>query len=144
MRLYLDGQPVELVDSGAEVSRALPDRVSIRTSEGTFTGVAVARGDEILVSYRGKTFTFQTRPPKKIGTETGGSGVLVAPLPGLIIDVFVTVGQAVKKGSKLLLIEAMKTQQPLLAAFDGIVKTVNVEKGDQVSEGKVLAEVEPL
>ncbi len=61
-----------------------------------------------------------------------------APLPGTILDVFVNVGDAVKSGQTVVLLEAMKMENNIEADCDGTVKEVKVRKGDSVLEGDVL------
>lgn len=63
-----------------------------------------------------------------------------APMPGLIIDLKVKVGDAVKPGDSLLILEAMKMENILKSPGEGIVKTVKVKKGDSVEKGQVLVE----
>ena len=60
------------------------------------------------------------------------------PLPGTILDVFVNVGDAVKAGQTVVLLEAMKMENNIEADTDGTVKEVKVRKGDSVLEGDVL------
>ena len=60
------------------------------------------------------------------------------PLPGTILDVFVNVGDAVKAGQTVVLLEAMKMENNIEADVDGTVKEVKVRKGDSVLEGDVL------
>ena len=52
-------------------------------------------------------------------------------------------GDRVTKGQVIVVVEAMKTQQPFVAPFDGTVTSVKVDKNDQVADGQVLAVVEP-
>ena len=61
-----------------------------------------------------------------------------APMPGTILDVKVSQGQAVKKGDILLILEAMKMENEILAPQDGSVAQVNVSKGASVNSGDVL------
>ena len=65
-------------------------------------------------------------------------------MPGQIVDVRNSVGDAVKKGDTILVLEAMKTQQPFLSPFDGKVIAISVEKGDQVADGTVLAVIQAM
>ncbi len=67
----------------------------------------------------------------------GGNGV-IAPMPGLVQQVFVTEGDSVAKGSDLMILEAMKMEHRLTAPRDGIVKEVLCKEGDQVSDGTML------
>ena len=63
-----------------------------------------------------------------------------APMPGLIIDMKVKVGDTVKAGDSLLILEAMKMENMLKSPGDGVVKTVKVKKGDTVEKSQVLIE----
>jgi biotin carboxyl carrier protein len=63
-----------------------------------------------------------------------------APMPGLIIDLRVSAGQTIQAGDSLLILEAMKMENIIKSAGDGVVKRVNVKKGDSVEKGQVLIE----
>ena len=67
-----------------------------------------------------------------------GSETVTAPIPGVIQEVNVKPGQAVKKGDVLFVLEAMKMKNNITALHDGKVQTVNVGKGDSVAHGDVL------
>ena len=67
----------------------------------------------------------------------GGTKV-ATPLPGTILDVFVNVGDQVKAGQRVVLLEAMKMENNIEADTDGTVTSVNVRKGDSVLEGDTL------
>lgn len=65
-----------------------------------------------------------------------------APMPGLVVDVLVEPGQAVEKGSQLLILEAMKMENVLKAEGEGVVKSIEVIKGQAVDKGQILIEME--
>jgi acetyl/propionyl-CoA carboxylase alpha subunit len=65
---------------------------------------------------------------------------LKAPMPGLVVDVSVAEGDEVKKGDKILVLEAMKMENILKAAADGVVKKINVSKSNAVEKNQVLIE----
>ena len=69
---------------------------------------------------------------------TAGSVAVKAPMPGTVVNVVVTAGQAVKSGDDLVFIEAMKMETPVKAPQDGTIATVDVAKGEAVDSGKVL------
>ena len=66
---------------------------------------------------------------------SGPGSDVVAPMPGVIIEVSVREGQAVKRGEKVAVLEAMKMENELLAERDGTVTRIYVHKGDSVADG---------
>ncbi|MGC8489471.1 MAG: biotin/lipoyl-containing protein [Clostridia bacterium] len=68
----------------------------------------------------------------------GRGGTVKAPLPGTVLDVKVTVGARVAEGQVLVILEAMKMENEIIAPQDGTVEQVAVEKGTAVSEGDTL------
>ena len=74
--------------------------------------------------------------PKASGSE--GSVIVAAPMPGKILGVKVDSGKAVKKGEVLLILEAMKMENEIVAPQDGTVASVNVQVGSQVEAGDTL------
>lgn len=68
--------------------------------------------------------------------KVGGAGSkIVSPLPGVIIEISVKEGQAVKAGQKVAVLEAMKMENEIQAEKDGVVTGIHVAKGDSVLEG---------
>ncbi len=79
-------------------------------------------------------------PVAKPAAPSGGPGVkVVAPMPGKIIALKVAVGDSVKNGQEILVMEAMKMHNPVLAGSDGVIKELLVKAGDPVQAGTVLA-----
>ncbi len=64
---------------------------------------------------------------------------VAAPMPGKILGVKANVGQAVKKGEVMLILEAMKMENEIVAPSDGTVASINVSVGDAVEAGATLA-----
>ncbi|MGC9341774.1 MAG: biotin/lipoyl-containing protein [Bacteroidales bacterium] len=73
--------------------------------------------------------------------DRGDSTAVVAPLPGNILDILVNPGDIIKKGQKLLIMEAMKMENQILAEKDGVVESIKVQKGQAVLQGDVLIEI---
>lgn len=65
-----------------------------------------------------------------------------APMPGLVLEINVIVGQQVKEGDKLLILAAMKMENSILLHTDGIIKHIAVAAGAAVDKGQVLIELE--
>jgi len=79
--------------------------------------------------------------PKPSAPPTGGDsggGAVVAQMPGTIVDIDVNVGDKVTKGQKLLVLEAMKMENEIVAPHDGTVSEVSVAAGALVNAGDVL------
>jgi 3-methylcrotonyl-CoA carboxylase alpha subunit len=77
------------------------------------------------------------------GDAEGGSGKLMAPMPGAILEVFVEANQEVTAGTPLMLMEAMKIEHTISAPFDGKIIEVRFKPGDQVTaEGVQLIVME--
>lgn len=82
----------------------------------------------------------QTHAPV-MAAEGAGGGLIKASMDGGIIDVLVNEGDAVVKGQPLVILEAMKMEHAMKSDCDGVVKSVNVKKGDQVKGRQLLVEV---
>ena len=76
--------------------------------------------------------------------ETEEEGSLTSPMPGRIVKIFVKLGDNVTKGQDLLIIEAMKMENKLVAPYDGTVKMIYFPEGDQVEANVLLMDLEPL
>ena len=68
--------------------------------------------------------------------------IILSFIPGTVLDVFIEPGQNVTKGQVLMILDAMKMQNKLKCNIDGKVKSITVKKGDKVSKGTVLLELE--
>ena len=71
----------------------------------------------------------------------GGEIAIRAPMPGLIVDVAVEVGQEVKAGQTLVILESMKMENELKAPRDGKVHALNVKPGQNVEQNKTLVTI---
>ena len=132
----------------AELSETLPGfsassvngQVILKGPAGAKSAVVRQAGSKTFISYEGRVFEIEPiRKDRKKGGST--SGELKALMPGLIVEVCVQKGENVVKGQKLVVLEAMKTQQPIESPFDGTVDQVFVEKGQQVTDGEKLVKV---
>jgi len=78
------------------------------------------------------------RLPEKVAADT--SKMVISPMPGLVVTMDVTVGQEVKEGEQVCIIEAMKMQNIIRAERDGVVTMVGAKSGDSVAADEVLVE----
>ena len=101
--------------------------------------------DTATVVVNGKTYNVSfgaAAPAAAAPAAPAGAGQAVTtPLPGTVIRLSVAVGQAVKKGDELMIIEAMKMEQPIVAPADGTVKSIAVNAGDTLEAGQTVAEI---
>jgi biotin carboxyl carrier protein len=77
-------------------------------------------------------------PVPPAATAPSGGSVIKSPLPGVILDIYVNVGDTVKQGQRILMLEAMKMENNIDADKEGVVKEIRVRKNDSVMEGDVL------
>ncbi|ANK12835.1 acetyl/propionyl/methylcrotonyl-CoA carboxylase subunit alpha [Erythrobacter neustonensis] len=102
-----------------------------------------APSDAVVVTERGRTFVLSLRADGT-GQASAADGAIIAPMPGKVIAVDVSEGQAVTAGQRLMVLEAMKMEHALTAPFDGRVEGLSVSAGSQVQVDAVLAKVVPL
>ena len=82
---------------------------------------------------------------KEMGFESGLAkqvNAIKAPMPGLILEISVVVGQEVKENDSLIILGAMKMENSFLSPRDGVIKTISVVVGDAVDKGQLLIEFE--
>jgi len=80
-------------------------------------------------------------PSKPVTQGKEGSLKINAPMPGTILDIKVSIGDQVKKGDTILILEAMKMENEIVASKDGVVASINVESGASVESGQLLASI---
>jgi len=78
--------------------------------------------------------SIETAKPSNKDTNANvtGANTIIAPIAGKVISVKVNVGDTVKKGQTVAIIEAMKLENEIQSAFDGVVKAIKVDAGDTV------------
>jgi acetyl-CoA/propionyl-CoA carboxylase biotin carboxyl carrier protein len=127
---------VALIDRSGHVVRLEVDGVVLEA-------VVVVQPHVVEVAHRGHTHRFPR--PDAFGPGAGSGttdGTLLAPMPGTVLDVDVSEGDAVEEGQRLGVLEAMKMELALRAPHTGRVLTVGAAAGDQVALGQVLFVVE--
>jgi glutaconyl-CoA/methylmalonyl-CoA decarboxylase subunit gamma len=98
---------------------------------------------EVKIAKTPKLIRSQPPPtPQKSFAPAGGLSAIKAPLPGVIHKVLVKDGESVKVGQTLLILEAMKMENNILAEKPGVVRNMKIKEGDSVMQGDLLLEVE--
>jgi len=113
------------------------NRISALIKQSIIKATLVFIAEDLHLFTQGQHFIFTTAP---IAAEQDADIAqrVVAPMPGALTEIFVAAGQTVKKGERLLVVEAMKMQHTLYAPIDGIVKDVFFNAGDLIDEGAQL------
>lgn len=83
----------------------------------------------------------QAAPAAPKPAASGAGKAVTSPLPGVIIAVKVNVGDAVKAGQEVAVLEAMKMENSIEATHDGTVTAIHVAKGDSVLEGAAVVTI---
>jgi glutaconyl-CoA/methylmalonyl-CoA decarboxylase subunit gamma len=76
--------------------------------------------------------------PPAMAAPSGGGGTVKAPMPGTLLSYKVALGQKVRRGEVLLILEAMKMENEIAAPVDGTVASLGAAEGASVSTGDVL------
>ena len=99
--------------------------------------------DKTYLSIDGENYILEKDKTSKAktGKQQKGNSVF-SPMPGLLVEIPVSVGDKVKSGETLAIVEAMKMQNELPSPRDGIVKKINGKEGEQVDALQVIVELE--
>lgn len=105
-------------------------------------------GETIAVNLGHYPYKFHLVDPSRISLEEEssggkGSGKIIAPMPGKVVELKVKVGDEVTAGQGVIVVEAMKMQNDLATEASGIVEAINVAAGQTVEGGQVLLIVRP-
>jgi 3-methylcrotonyl-CoA carboxylase alpha subunit len=105
---------------------------------------AIDGDDAVYVLRRGRQTVVRLRTLDPLdAAHLGEGGVVAAPMHGKVIEILVAPGEAVKKGQRLAVIEAMKMEHALASPIDGTVADLRASVGGQVAEGAVVMTITP-
>ncbi|HEX7192880.1 MAG TPA: biotin/lipoyl-containing protein [Thermoanaerobaculia bacterium] len=99
-------------------------------------------GDRIHFALDGETYIVELRDKAGRGRSRHRDHSLEAPMPGLVLKLYVESGSVVEKGAPLLILEAMKMEHTLIAPRAGTVSAVNCKEGEMVQPGVELVVIE--
>ena len=109
-----------------------------------------AAADHLVAEINGKRFEILVHAPEPVVKRhrakdalAGGSGGvgLTSPMQGTVVKVAVTQGQSVEKGDLVIVLEAMKMEQPLMAHRSGVISNLSAVIGETVTSGTVLCDI---
>ena len=153
-RYTINGHPYEVTIHSADEEMAEVEvnghRYSVRLSDETASepakriskptpepAVAASEAPVPVTPEEAPTAPARQSQPKR----AAGGREVIAPLPGLIREVLVAEGDQVKKGQKIMILEAMKMENEINADSDGTITSLLVAKGDSVQGGDPLATI---
>jgi propionyl-CoA carboxylase alpha chain len=158
------GRPVQVVAEGGQMRVTVGETIHIIRLDGSLRDIAIhgecdgtrfcaqfERMDlDYRISHNGLTVLVRVLSPRAAALyeliphkpPPDLSRFLLSPMPGLLVDVTVKAGQKVLAGEKLAVIEAMKMENILFAAQDGVVAKVEASKGESLAVDQVILEFE--
>ena len=144
-RVLIDGEErdVDFLNLGGSL-------YSLITENKSFEAVIDDDEGRIDVMMRGRLFEAQVLDERAMllmqrrGGMVDSSGEVHAPMPGLIVDVTVEVGEAVAKGQTVVILESMKMQNELKSPVAGVVRAKHAQAGQAVDKNDLLVEIKPL
>ena len=132
---------IEFVVSKKELSNSIHMLLDEKSYE-----VGVAKlGETWEIGIEGERFVLPVIDPRKKSLRLAsgeGEGLLISKMPGRVVDVCCTVGQTVEKGDVIIIVEAMKMENPLKAARAGTISEIFVASGDLVEAKQKLILIE--
>lgn len=133
----------------ADIVRISKHEVLLRLGDRSLMVRLARDGERAFVWTEGRAYVL-SEPAQDSGRSSGGddksqegSSAIRAPMPGKVIKVNVSEGQEVRKNQSLLIVEAMKMENEIRSAVEGIVKKIHVAAGELVDSEKTLVELEP-
>lgn len=102
------------------------------------TEVVAAPAAPVTVAYATPVAPAASAPEPSVAAQPVGSTAINSPMPGTILDVKTSAGQSVKSGEVLVILEAMKMENEIVAPRDGVIAQIAVSKGASVSTGDLL------
>lgn len=104
-------------------------------------GEKTAQPSQTTAKDKQKPVTSAPLKAKAITAAPSIAGAVIAPIPGTVLDIKVGIGDKVVADDVVLILEAMKMESEIHAGTNGVVKSINVAKGDSVQENAVLIEI---
>ena len=144
--LFINGIPLEW-----DLAKISENRFHILLENRSYQAEVIrvdTNSKSVVMKINGRTYTVKLKDKfdlllDELGLNSGSAGKVnnvKAPMPGLIIALRVNLGDSVKTGDPLLVLEAMKMENVLKSPGDGTVKSIKVKRGDSVEKNQVLIE----
>jgi biotin carboxyl carrier protein len=117
------------------------NEAEIRIGARTFTVPFLTRGSVVTFSFDGDIYSIETSDKARIRHRHKDHS-MSAPMPGVVLKILVRQGDVVKKGTPLVVLEAMKMEHQIVATHDGSIASINCTEGELVQPGVDLVTLE--
>jgi geranyl-CoA carboxylase alpha subunit len=120
-------------EASVQIDRIDAGSVVLHNSGHSTTARFATNGNDLYLGFEGRIDHFRDvtyAPPEE--EEEGGDGILKAPMIGQVVELHGSVGDRVSKGDVLVVLEAMKMVNQIVAPFDGTIESLNIAQGDRV------------
>lgn len=139
--------------AAADLIKKSPVSFNILHNRRSVNAVLVAAdiaSKKLTIEIEGENFVVEIKEELDLMLEKMGFGLatdkqikeIKAPMPGLVLEIAVSVGQVVKEGDKILILQAMKMENSIVIHASATIKRIAVSTGDAVEKGQVLVELE--
>jgi biotin carboxyl carrier protein len=142
----VNGEPMDLKYSEADRH----GQVTLQHDDRSFGASIEGSDSEVSITLAGHSYQMQLEDERERAAHVAeraaskGGGMLKAVMPGIVVETLVAVGEEVGEGQPLLILEAMKMQNEILAPGPGIVARFHVEPGQAVAAGEKLVDLKGL
>jgi biotin carboxyl carrier protein len=143
------GYRVTLNGHAHRIDGVVGETMRVRIDSRPVEALVRRAGDTLTVDLGGVAYRFRVRDPRapKLGRRRSQEdltrGELHAPMPGLVVQVLTHEGEVVEAGQPVVIVEAMKMQNALVAPLKGRVRSVPVTPGTAVESGQLLLAITP-
>lgn len=140
----IEEQPIDVLSLDFSITHMGDHIYHLHLGETSYVFRAVFEKHAITLLHEGETYHLSYDNPQSLTNSHKASkdSDFSAPMPAKITKVFVTQGQQVKMGDKLLILEAMKMEHTIKAPANGTVQKIELQEGQQVDEGFILLDFE--
>ncbi len=137
---FIEERFSDLVEHKTDKESSVPPVKNIQST--SLAGAQLDTDDPLAVLDYGKQTSDLKAGNDIYDTESEGHETIFAPMQGTIIDIAVDIGDIVRQGDSLLIMEAMKMEHVIVASESGLIQELTISKGDTVREGSPLARIE--
>jgi 3-methylcrotonyl-CoA carboxylase alpha subunit len=114
------------------------NEAEIRVGDRTYIVPYIVKGSTVSFSFDGEIYSIDVDSKGPRARSRHREQSTAAPMPGMVLKILVRLGDVVKRGAPLIVLEAMKMEHVIAAPYDGTVTSVNCKEGEMVQPGAEL------